>query len=85
MEAPPDYQTLVLKIRKARQLTQEQLAQELEVTYGTVNAWENGKHVPIRALASRLRALAEEAGVAVHPKSPKPRSPPSASRKRRKK
>jgi transcriptional regulator with XRE-family HTH domain len=50
-------------IREARGLTQEQLARELEVTFGTVNGWENGKHRPIRALASRLLQMASEARI----------------------
>lgn len=57
---------LVKAIRRARNLTQEGLARELGVTFSTVNAWENGRHRPIRALLVALERLApsprEEAG-----------------------
>jgi transcriptional regulator with XRE-family HTH domain len=58
-----DFTALVRAIRKARQITQEQLARELEVTFGTVNGWENGKHRPIPALARRLVELADASKV----------------------
>ena len=58
-----DFPALVKGIREARGLTQEQLAREIEVTFGTVNGWENGKHRPIQALASRLLRMATEAGI----------------------
>jgi putative transcriptional regulator len=54
-----DFTALVREIRQARQVTQEQLARELEVTFGTVNGWENGKHRPIPVLARRLVELAD--------------------------
>jgi transcriptional regulator with XRE-family HTH domain len=58
-----DYPSLVRDIRQARGLTQEQLAREVGVTFSTVNGWENGRHQPIPALASRLVAMADEAGI----------------------
>jgi transcriptional regulator with XRE-family HTH domain len=35
------------------------LARDLQVTFSTVNGWENGKHRPIPALAHRLVELAD--------------------------
>lgn len=63
MNAAVDFSRLVKRIREVRGLTQEQLARDLEVTFGTVNAWENGKHQPIQALASRLLQIASAAGI----------------------
>jgi len=54
---------LVREIRRARHLTQEQLARELQVTFSTVNGWENGKHRPIPVLAKRLLEIAAAADV----------------------
>jgi putative transcriptional regulator len=54
-----DFSALVREIRQARHITQEQLARELQVTFSTVNGWENGKHRPIPALARSLVELAE--------------------------
>lgn len=64
-----DYGTFVRLIRAQRGQTQEEFARELEVTVGTINGWENGRHRPVRAQRTRLGRLAEELGV----------SPPSAS------
>jgi len=58
-----DFTALVREIRQALHITQEQLARELQVTFGTVNGWENGRHRPIPALARSLVALAEASKV----------------------
>lgn len=60
-----DYPVLIKELRRARRITQEQLARELDVTFGTVNGWENGRHEPIAALGRRIVELAETAGVEV--------------------
>jgi len=58
-----DYAALVKQLRDARRLTQEEFARELDVTVGTMNAWENGKHCPVKAQRKRLLRMAEEAGI----------------------
>jgi transcriptional regulator with XRE-family HTH domain len=58
-----DIPSLVSAIRKAGDMTQEQLAQRLGVTFGTINGWENGKHAPLRAFRNLLIQLARELGV----------------------
>jgi DNA-binding transcriptional regulator YiaG len=60
---PLDIPTLVREIRKSRHMTQEQLARELQVTFSTVNGWENGKHRPIPALARKLVELADASDI----------------------
>jgi DNA-binding transcriptional regulator YiaG len=55
-----DIPGMVKEIRRSLELTQEQLAHELGVTFSTVNAWENGRHRPIPALLAALRRLAAE-------------------------
>ena len=62
-----DFARIVQGIREARGLTQEQLAHELGVTFGTVNGWEKGRHRPMPLLARRLIELAGEAGVGTYP------------------
>jgi putative transcriptional regulator len=64
MKAEVDFPSLVRDIRRARGLTQEQLAREMNVTFATVNGWENRKHRPIQAFASHLLDMAAAAGVA---------------------
>jgi DNA-binding XRE family transcriptional regulator len=59
-----DVPALVRGIRAARNITQEQLAREIGVTFSTINAWENGRHRPIPALVNRLLDIASAVGVA---------------------
>jgi len=52
-----EVQELVKRIRAARGLTQEQLAQLVGVTFSTINQWENGHRRPLPFLLRRLREL----------------------------
>ena len=60
-----DFADLVKRIRQVRSQTQEELARELDVTVGTMNGWENGRHRPVRAQRRRLTALAESLGLEI--------------------
>lgn len=60
-----DVPALIREIRAARGLTQEALAREMDVTFGTINGWENGRHRPIPALITRLLDIAGQAGLTV--------------------
>lgn len=42
------------KMRKELNITQEILARELNVSFATVNKWENNKTKPLRALRDRI-------------------------------
>ena len=50
-------------LRARLDLTQEQLAERLGVSFATVNRWEGGLAKPQRAAAQAISALAAEAGV----------------------
>ena len=52
-------------IRDALNLTQEQLADRLGVSFATVNRWENGQNAPQRAAREVIASLAGEAGIEV--------------------
>ncbi len=52
-------------IRAKLDLTQEQLAERLGVSFATVNRWEGGSNVPQKAAQEVIAALAQEAGIAV--------------------
>ena len=54
---------LLRAIRSELNLTQEQLAERLGVSFATVNRWEGGGTRPQRAALAAIQALAEEAGV----------------------
>ena len=58
---PPTIQA----IRARLDLTQEQLAERLGVSFATVNRWEGGVTTPQRAARIAIAALASEAGVDV--------------------
>lgn len=50
---------LVRNIRKKTGWTQERLAQEVGVSFSTVNGWERGRRKPLPFLMKKLRELAE--------------------------
>jgi type I restriction enzyme M protein len=52
-------------IRTKLDLTQEQLAERLGVSFATVNRWEGGSNLPQKAAREVIAALVEEAGVNV--------------------
>ncbi len=58
-----NFAALVKAIRLGRGLTQEDFARELDVTVGTMNGWENGRHRPVKAQRKRLLGLAKAAGI----------------------
>jgi len=60
-----NFAVLVRALRLARGLTQEDFARELDVTVGTMNGWENGKHRPVKAQRKRLLGLAKDAGIQI--------------------
>ena len=55
-----DIPALVKELRHRLDLTQEQFAQKVGVTYSTVNHWENGKRVPLPFLVMRLLEMRKE-------------------------
>ncbi len=58
--AETDVAMLVKNLRRRLNLTQEQFAREVGVTYSTVNNWENGKRAPQPFLLRRLLQMKEE-------------------------
>ena len=55
-----DVPALIKELRQRLDLTQEQFAQRVGVTYSTVNHWENGKRVPLPFLVKRLLEMKGE-------------------------
>jgi len=55
-----DIPALIKGLRERLSLTQEQFAQQVGVTYSTVNHWENGKRMPLPFLVKRLLEMKEE-------------------------
>jgi type I restriction enzyme M protein len=53
-------------IRSKLNVTQEQLAERLGVSFATVNRWEGGSTIPQKAAREVIEALAQEAGIDMH-------------------
>ncbi len=65
MTEPRDIPATLRAIRETLDLTQEELADRLDVSFASVNRWEGGKVRPQRASREAIVALAEEVGVDV--------------------
>lgn len=63
MTLQADFPAILRATRAALNLTQEQLAERLGVSFATVNRWEGGGNKPQRAAQEAILALAREAGV----------------------
>jgi type I restriction enzyme M protein len=63
MTQQPDFPAILRATRAALNLTQEQLAERLGVSFATVNRWEGGGTKPQRAAQEAILALARGAGV----------------------
>jgi type I restriction enzyme M protein len=57
---PESFPNLLKKIRKDLNLTQEQLAQRLGVSYVSVNEWENARRKPSPLAQWRVGQLVKE-------------------------
>ncbi|HHG4468386.1 TPA: N-6 DNA methylase [Pseudomonas aeruginosa] len=77
-----DFPTILRAIRAALNLTQEQLAERLGVSFATVNRWEGGGNKPQRAAQEAILALAREAGVEGAESSPPAEAAAQVTRRR---
>ena len=58
-------QTLIKQIRTYLNMSQTDFAQQLNVTFATVNRWENGRAVPNKLAQSKIYDLCKAKGVPV--------------------
>jgi type I restriction enzyme M protein len=72
--------SLISTLRSRLDLSQEELAARLNVSFATVNRWETGKSKPQRAQLDAILKLAEEAGVT---SDQEPAAPDESQRTRR--
>ena len=63
MSEKPSIALTLQAIRASLDLTQEQLADRLGVSFASVNRWEGGANMPQRAARAAIAALASEAGI----------------------
>lgn len=50
-----DFAKAILNIRTALRISQQDLAAELDVSYATVNRWENGRTMPNKMTLSVIK------------------------------
>jgi type I restriction enzyme M protein len=74
--------SILRAIRATANLTQEQLADRLGVSFATVNRWEGGLTKPQRAPLEAIRALAAEVGVDQEQLDPEVATAPRIDRRR---
>ncbi len=55
-----DYTNIVLIIRARLNMTQQELAEILKVSFATVNRWENGKNVPTMKIKRVLHKMFDD-------------------------
>ena len=59
-------QTLIKQIREHLNMSQTELAEQLNVTFATVNRWENGRAVPNKLAQTKLYEICKEIDVPVY-------------------
>ncbi len=59
-------QTLIKQIRTYLNMSQTEVAEQLNVTFATVNRWENGRAVPNKLAQSKMYDLCREKSVPVY-------------------
>src|SRR6266498_3921980 len=76
-----DFATQISDLRSKLQLSQEELATRLGVSFATVNRWESGKSEPQRAQREAVERLLGEAGGESDPSAPPDTSPTTRRRR----
>ena len=56
-KAPENFAETVRKVRRQLGISQEELAQELGVSFSTINRWENSKTVPFKLARRQFDAF----------------------------
>lgn len=58
-----NYPATIIKVRAKLNLSQTELAAMLDVSFASVNRWENGKYQPTRLVKEKIRLICEENNV----------------------
>lgn len=59
-----DYSVIVKRIRETLLITQVELAEQLDVSFATVNLWEKGHHEPTITQKRKLRDFCKNHDIA---------------------
>ena len=55
-----DYPATIIKVRATLNLSQAELAEKLDVSFASVNRWENGKYEPTKLVKKKIELLCRE-------------------------
>ena len=55
-----DYASSIKELRKKMNLSQEEFAKVLGVSFSSINRWENGHHEPTAKVKRKLKSLFRE-------------------------
>lgn len=58
-----NYPRLIKHIRETLLFSQTELAEELGVSFATINRWENGRHKPIMKYRRKIREFCKKHGI----------------------
>lgn len=58
-QAPKNFAEKVKEVRQQLGISQEALAQELGVSFSTINRWENGKTVPFKLARKQFEGFCD--------------------------
>lgn len=60
-----DYSKTLIKLRARMNLSQEALAERLNVSFATINRWENEQYEPTKKHMQQILDLCEEVGIRI--------------------
>ena len=60
-----NYPATIIKVRAKLNLSQTELAAMLDVSFASVNRWENGKYQPTRLVKEKIRLICEENNIQI--------------------
>lgn len=60
-----NYKNAIVELRLKLNVSQEELAKMLGVSFSSVNRWENGRHMPTKIVKLKLSKLFKENGIKV--------------------
>lgn len=60
-----DYSKILLKLRARMNLSQEALAEKLNVSFATINRWENEQYKPTKRHIQQIINLCDEVGIKI--------------------
>ena len=71
-----DYPATIIKVRATLNLSEVELAEVLDVSFASVNRWENGKYEPTRLVKEKIRLICKQHNIEMESKECNQLNPP---------